>query len=91
MNMRNELIMRGLSNRESEVVELISKGLSKKEAANQLFVTEKTIRFHLDNVKLRTGITHTELIKQYKEALEKMEYNRDQADEAFQAWRESGE
>ena len=44
------LIQKGLSNRESEVAELITKGLSNKEIANHLFVTEKTVSFHLVNI-----------------------------------------
>jgi len=46
----NVLIMKGLSNREAQVSELVSKGLSNKEVANQIFVTEKTVRFHLTNI-----------------------------------------
>ena len=29
---------------------MVTKGLSNKEVANQLFVTEKTIKFHLTNI-----------------------------------------
>ncbi len=38
-----------LTNREAEVVELVCQGCSNKEIANQLFVTEKTVKFHLVN------------------------------------------
>lgn len=48
--LRDVLIQKGLSNRESEVAELVSKGLSNKEVANRLFVTEKTVKFHLTNI-----------------------------------------
>lgn len=48
--LRDILIQKGLSNRESEVAELVTKGLSNKEVANQLFVTEKTVKFHLTNI-----------------------------------------
>src|ERR1700748_727302 len=47
--LRDVLIQKGLSNREAEVAELVTKGLSNKEVANQLFVTEKTVKFHLTN------------------------------------------
>lgn len=40
----------GLSNRETEVAALVSKGLRNKEVANKLFVTEKTVKFHLTNI-----------------------------------------
>jgi DNA-binding CsgD family transcriptional regulator len=43
--LRDILIQKGLSNREAEVAELVSKGLS-----NKLFVTEKTVKFHLTNI-----------------------------------------
>ncbi|MBE8221782.1 MAG: response regulator transcription factor [Bdellovibrionales bacterium] len=48
--LRNILVKNGLSQRESEVAELITQGLSNKEIANRLFVTEKTIKFHLTNI-----------------------------------------
>lgn len=48
--LRNVLIQKGLSNREAEVTELCAKGLSNREIAHQLFVTEKTIKFHLQNI-----------------------------------------
>src|SRR5688500_4085918 len=48
--LRDVLTQRGLSNREAEVAELVTKGLSNKEVANQLFVTEKTVKFHLTNI-----------------------------------------
>ena len=48
--LRDVLIKKGLSNREAEVAGLITKGLPNKEIANQLFVTEKTIKFHLTNI-----------------------------------------
>lgn len=44
------LVHKGLSNREAEVSEIIAKGLSNKEVANELFVTEKTVKFHLTNI-----------------------------------------
>lgn len=46
----NVLVMKGLTNREAEVAVLTSKGLSNKEIGNQLFVTEKTVKFHLMNI-----------------------------------------
>ena len=48
--LRDVLTKKGLSNREAEVAELVIKGLSNKEVANQLFVTEKTVKFHLTNI-----------------------------------------
>ncbi len=48
--LRDILIEKKLSNREAEVAELVSQGLSNKEVANRLFVTEKTVKFHLTNI-----------------------------------------
>jgi len=35
---------------------LVSKGLSNKEVANQLFVTEKTVKFHLTNIYKKMNV-----------------------------------
>src|SRR5277367_110526 len=48
--LRDVLTQKGLSHREAEVAELVTKGLSNKEVASQLFVTEKTVKFHLTNI-----------------------------------------
>jgi len=40
----------GLSRREAEVATLVGRGLSNKDTASALFVTEKTVKFHLTNV-----------------------------------------
>lgn len=42
--------MNNLSNRQREVADLVSKGLSNKEVASQLLITEKTVKFHLTNI-----------------------------------------
>ena len=61
--LRNILIQKGLSKREAEVVEMVTKGLSNKEVANQLFVTEKTIKFHLTNIYKKMSLkSRTQLI-----------------------------
>lgn len=58
-----------LSKREWEIVDEICKGLSNKEIANQLFVTEKTVKFHLTNIyKKRQVKTRTQLFAQEIEA-----------------------
>ncbi len=54
--LRDVLIQKGLSNRESEVAGLVTKGLSNKEVANQLFVTEKTVKFHLTNIYKKMNV-----------------------------------
>ena len=54
--LRDILIQKGLSNGECEVAEFVSKGLSNKEVANQLFVTEKTVKFHLTNIYKKMNV-----------------------------------
>lgn len=54
--LRDILTQKGLSQREAEVAELVSKGLSNKEVANQLFVTEKTVKFHLTNIYKKMAV-----------------------------------
>ena len=54
--LKDVLTQRGLSNREAEVAELVTKGLSNKEVANQLFVTEKTVKFHLTNIYKKMNV-----------------------------------
>jgi DNA-binding CsgD family transcriptional regulator len=56
-------IRHGLSKREAEVAELVSKGHSNKEVADKLFVTEKTIKFHLTNIYRKMNLSsRTQLI-----------------------------
>ena len=54
--LREFLLQKGLSNREVEVAELVSKGLANKEVADRLFVTEKTVKFHLTNIYKKMAI-----------------------------------
>ena len=51
----NTLIQKGLSNREAELATLVTMGLSNKEVGNQLFITEKTVKFHLTNIYKKLG------------------------------------
>jgi DNA-binding NarL/FixJ family response regulator len=52
----DQLVRKNLTTREAEVTELVSKGLSNREIANQLFVTEKTIKFHLTNIYKKMNV-----------------------------------
>jgi len=47
---RDSLIEKGLSYREAEVAAAIVTGRTNKEVASKLFVTEKTVKFHLTNI-----------------------------------------
>lgn len=52
----DHLRQKGLSHREAEVAKYVSKGLCNKEVASALFVTEKTIKFHLTNIYRKMGV-----------------------------------
>ena len=55
--LRDILILeKGLSRRESEVAELVSRGLRNKDVANALFITEKTVKFHLTKIYKKIAI-----------------------------------
>ena len=43
----------GISNREYEVLEQIANGLSNKEIADKLFVSESTVKTHVSNIFLK--------------------------------------
>lgn len=49
----NKIKKLDISNREYEVLELISKGLSNKEIASELFLSESTIKSHVSNLLLK--------------------------------------
>jgi DNA-binding NarL/FixJ family response regulator len=46
-----------LSERETEIIRLIARGLSNKEIATQLSVSEKTIKNHISRIFAKLGIT----------------------------------
>ena len=46
-----------LSQREREVLELVTDGLSNKQIARRLGITERTVKAHLTNVFQRIGVT----------------------------------
>ena len=45
-----------LSPRESEVAYFVSLGVTNKEAANSLLITEKTVKFHLTNIYRKMSV-----------------------------------
>ncbi|WP_422082247.1 response regulator transcription factor [Ulvibacterium sp.] len=58
----------GLSKREYEVLLEVSKGLSNKEIADKLFVSESTIKTHVSNVLLKLNAKRrTQAIQKAKE------------------------
>jgi NarL family two-component system response regulator LiaR len=46
-----------LTRRELEVLRLMAKGLSNKQIASKLFVTERTVGFHVENILGKLGVS----------------------------------
>ncbi|MGB9679179.1 MAG: response regulator [Thermoanaerobacteraceae bacterium] len=49
-NLNNEFLKKQLTNREIEILSLISKGYSNKEIATKLYLSEKTVKNHVYNI-----------------------------------------
>lgn len=54
-----------LTSKETEVIKLMATGITNKEIANQLFVSESTVKTHINNIYRKTGITSREEIAQF--------------------------
>lgn len=55
-----------ISNREYEVMNLLSHGLSEKEIAERLFISPKTVNNHLTNIRQKIGVTkNIEIVAYY--------------------------
>jgi NarL family two-component system response regulator LiaR len=64
----SELQRLGISKREYEVLELVAKGLSNQEIADQLFVSLNTIKTHTSNLFLKLDVNRrTQAIQKAKE------------------------
>jgi DNA-binding NarL/FixJ family response regulator len=50
--------LRGLTRREAEILELVSKGYSNAQLATMLWVTEQTVKFHLSNIYRKLGVAN---------------------------------
>ena len=48
----------GLTERELTMLEAISRGLSTKAISRELWITEKTVKFHLTNIYRKLGVTN---------------------------------
>ena len=44
-----------LTARELEILQLVIAGLTNKAIANQIYISEKTVEFHLDNIYSKIG------------------------------------
>ena len=47
----------GLTDREVEILRLLAKGLSRNEVAEQLFLSEHTVRHHLEHIYNKVGVS----------------------------------
>jgi len=48
----------GISRREGEIIELVNQGLSNQKIAGRLFISLSTVKKHLNNVFLKTGVSN---------------------------------
>jgi DNA-binding NarL/FixJ family response regulator len=55
----------GLTSREVEVLRLIAAGLANREIAARLFVTEATVKSHINRLFAKTGVSHRAQAVQY--------------------------
>jgi DNA-binding NarL/FixJ family response regulator len=54
----------GLTRSEQRVLEALSRGLSNKEIAQELWLTQQTVKFHLTNIYRRLGVSNrTEAVR----------------------------
>lgn len=51
-------ILEGLTKREREVLRLVCTGLSNQQIADQLVITEHTVKLHIGNILKKTGLTN---------------------------------
>lgn len=55
-----------ISNRENEIIEELSHGLSEKEIGEKLFISPKTVGRHIDNIKKKIGVSkNIEIVAYY--------------------------
>lgn len=54
-----------LTPKESELIALVAEGLTNKEIAAQLFISESTVKTHINNIYRKTGISSRSQVKAY--------------------------
>lgn len=54
----NKMDLSQFSDRESEIMELISKGMSNKEISRELFISEGTVKNYITSILNKTGMEH---------------------------------
>lgn len=54
--LRERMLMKKLTRREIEILQLVSGGLSNRQVGELLYVTDQTVKFHLANVYRKLGV-----------------------------------
>lgn len=63
-------VLDALSKREQQVAAKVSEGLPNKLIANQLFISERTVKFHCNNIYRKLGIRNrSTLIANYYKSM----------------------
>jgi DNA-binding NarL/FixJ family response regulator len=58
----------GLSERQQEVLQLLASGVRNQEIADQLFLSLRTVKFHIENLYRNLGVrTRTEAVRVARE------------------------
>ena len=58
----------GLSERQHEVLQLVASGMRNQEIADQLFLSLRTVKFHVENIYQKLGVgSRTEAIRVARE------------------------
>lgn len=58
INVEEQCKLRGLTNRETEIVEALRIGKSYKTIAEELFISERTVTTHIHNIFEKTGVSN---------------------------------
>jgi PAS domain S-box-containing protein len=64
-NKRNAPVIRNLTKRESEILQMIASGLSAKQIAQQLYISHKTVRSHREHIMQKLNIHKTVALVRY--------------------------
>ena len=55
--------MSGLTDREEQVSKLVARGLTNREIATELYITTKTVEYHLSNIYAKLGVASRQEFK----------------------------
>jgi RNA polymerase sigma factor (sigma-70 family) len=76
-----------LSKTETEVAQRLLTGLSNKEIAEQQFVCEKTVKFHLTNIYAKCGVaTRSQMLATYNRQEESLNFDDSKEEEKMANW-----